>query len=135
MLIEVDEGFFINAKNISFARLRLKKNRLEFTELGNGELEDIEISNEGKKELCDFFKFDEDFVEILIYPGETQYINIKAISRVSIDRDADEGDVILNIKFINDINPWTETIQEEDATKIINEIIKKIAKTKYVDHF
>lgn len=133
MLIEVDEGFFINAKNISFARL--KKNRLEFTELGNGELEDIEISNEGKKELCDFFKFDEDFVEILIYPGETQYINIKAISRVSIDRDADEGDVILNINFINDINAWTETLREKIAMEIIDEIRKKTTKTKYVDHF
>lgn len=133
MLIEVDEGFFINAKNISFARI--KKNHLEFTELGNGNLENIEISYEGKKELCEFFKFDEDFVEILIYPDETQYINVRAISRVSIDENADEGDTILNINFINDINAWTETLQEETATKIINEIRKKIAKTKYVDHF
>lgn len=133
MLIEVNENFFINAKNISFARL--KENRLEFTELGNGNLEDIEISSEGRKELCEFFNFDEDFIEASFYKDEKQYINIKAISRISIDENEDDDNIILNVSFLNDINPWTEVLEEEDATKIINEIRKKIAKTKYVDHF
>lgn len=133
MLIEVNENFFINAKNISFARL--KENRLEFTELGNGNLEDIEISSEGRKELCEFFNFDEDFIEASFYKDEKQYINIKAISRISIYENEDDDNIILNVSFLNDINPWTEVLEEEDATKIINEIRKKIAKTKYVDHF
>lgn len=133
MLIEVNENFFINAKNISFARL--KENRLEFTELGNENLEDIEISSEGRKELCEFFNFDEDFIETSFFQDETQYINIRAISRISIDENEDDDNIILNVSFLNDINPWTEVLEEEDATKIINEIRKKIAKTKYVDHF
>lgn len=133
MLIEVDEGFFINAKNISFARL--KKNHLEFTELGNGNLEEIDISDEGREELCEFFKFDEDFIETSFFQDETQYINIRAISRISIDENEDDDNITLNVSFLNDINPWTEIMQEEDATKIINEIRKKLTKTKYVDHF
>lgn len=133
MLIEVNEGFFINAKNISFARL--KENHLGFTELGNENLEDIEISGEGRKELCEFFNFDEDFIEASFFQDETQYINIRAISRISIDENKDDDNIILNVSFLNDINPWTEVLKKEDATKIINEIRKKIAKTKYVDHF
>lgn len=131
MLIKVNNNLFINTKNISFARLRLKKNRLEFTELGNDNLEDIEISDEGQKELCNFFKFDEDFIEISI----CYYINVRAISKISINDDEKDDKVKLSINFINDKFPWAETISRETATEIINEIRKKITKIKYVDHF
>lgn len=133
MLIEVNNNLFINAKNISF--VRLKKNHLEFTELGNENLEEFEISDEGEKELREFFRFDEDFVEISSSQNEKQYINIKAVSIISVDEDEEDDDVMISIKLINDIHPWTETVSKENAAETISEIRKKIAKTKYVDHF
>lgn len=131
MLIEVNNNLFINVKNISFVRLR--KNYLEFTELGNENLEQFEISDKGKKDLRDFFKFDEDFIEVSFSQCESQYINIRAIGRISIREDGDE--VMLNIKFINDVNSWVESTSKENALKIINKIKEKIANQKYVDHF
>ena len=135
MLIEVNNNLFINAKNISFVRLR--KNYLSFTELGNDSLTDFEVSNKGEKELRDFFKFDEDFIEVLFSQDENQYINIRAIGGVSIKEDDEDDKVMLNIKFINDSNSWTETLSKENALKIINKIREKIEKLKseYVDHF
>ena len=131
MLIEVNDNLFINVKNISFVRLR--KNYLEFTELGNENLEQFEISDKGEKELRDFFKFDEDFIEVSFSQRESRYINIRAIGRISIREDGDE--VMLNIKFINDTNSWVESTSKENALKIINKIKEKIANQKYVDHF
>lgn len=135
MLIEVNNNLFINAKNISFVRLR--KNYLEFTELGNESLEQFEISDKGEKELREFFKFDEDFIEVSFSQYENQYINIRAISRALIKEDKKDDEVILNVKLINDVNFWTETLSKENALKIINEIKEKIAKseTEYVEHF
>ena len=135
MLIEVNDNLFINAKNISFVKLR--KNDLDFTELGYEKLEQFEISDKGEKELRDFFNFDEDFIEVSPYPYENQYINIRAIGRVSIKEENKDDEVILSIKFINDTNFWTETLSKENALKIINEIKEKIAKseTEYVEHF
>ena len=132
MLIEVNDNLFINAKNISFAKLR--NNYLGFTELGYENLEQFEISDKGEKELRDFFKFDEDFIEVSSSPYEIQYINIRAIGRVLIK---DEDEVTLSIKFINDTNFWTETFSKENALKIINKIREKIAelKSEHVDHF
>lgn len=135
MLIEVNDNLFINAKNISFVRLR--KNYLSFTELGNSNLTDFEVSNKGEKELRDFFKFDEDFIEVSFSKDENQYINIRAIGGVSVEEDDEDDEVMLNIKFINDSNSWSETLSKENALKIINEIKEKIEKLKseYVDHF
>ena len=135
MLIEVNNNLFINAKNISFVRLR--KNYLEFTELGNESLEQFEISDKGEKELREFFKFDEDFIEVSFSQYENQYINIRAISKALIKEDKKDDEVILNVKLINDVNSWTELLSKENALKIINEIREKIAKLKseYVDHF
>ena len=135
MLIEVNDNLFINAKNISFVKLR--KNDLCFTELGYENLEQFEISDKGEKELRDFLKFDEDFIEVPSFPYENQYINIRAISRASIKEENEDDEVILSIKFINDTNFWTETLSKENALKIINEIREKITKLKseYVDHF
>ena len=135
MLIEVNDNLFINAKNISFVKLR--KNDLSFTEIGYDNLEQFEISDKGEKELRDFFKFDEDFIEVSPYPYENQYINIRAIGRASIEEENEDDEVILSIKFINDTNFWTETLSKENALKIINKIREKIAKLKseYVDHF
>ena len=135
MLIEVNDNLFINAKNISFVKLR--KNYLGFTELGYENLEQFEISDKGEKELRDFFKFDKDFIEISSSPYENQYINIRAIGRASIKEENEDDEVILSIKFINDTNFWTETLSKENALKIINKIREKIAelKSEYVDHF
>jgi hypothetical protein len=133
MLIEVDNNLFINAKNISYAML--SKNNLEFTELGNDNLRNIKISDEGEKELREFFKFDENFIERLPRLGETQYINIGAISKISINENGEDDDVGLNIYFVNDGHPWSNIIRKEKAVEIINEIRKKIEKTKYVEHF
>lgn len=135
MLIEVNNNLFINAKNISYVKLR--KNYLEFTELGNEHLTKFEISDEGEKELREFFKFDEDFIEISSSWYENQYINIRAIGRVSINEDKESDEVRLNVKLINDTNSWIETLSKENALKIINKIREKNAelKPKYVDHF
>ena len=135
MLIEVNDNLFINAKNISFVRLR--KNYLEFTELGNESLEQFEVSDKGEKELREFFKFDEDFIEVSFSQYENQYINIRAIGRALIKEDKKDDEVILNVKFINDVNFWTKSLSKENALKIINEIKEKIAKseTEYVEHF
>ena len=135
MLIEVNDNLFINAKNISFVKLR--KNYLVFTELGYENLEQFEISDKGEKELRDFFKFDKDFIEVSSSPYGNQYINIRAIGRASIKEENEDDEVILSIKFINDTNFWTETLSKENALKIINEIRAKIAELKsaYVDHF
>lgn len=137
MLIEVNDNLFVNAKNISY--VRIKKNHIDFTELGNEHLEDIEISSEGRKELCEFFNFDEDFIETSFFQGEAQYVNVRAISKVTIEENPDlDDDIILSIKFINDAHPWSEPIPKESALEIVNEIRKKIAKTakaEYVDHF
>ena len=135
MLIEVNDNLFINAKNISFVKLR--KNYLGFTELGYENLEQFEISDKGEKELRDFFKFDKDFIEVSSSPYENQYINIRAIGRALIKEENEDDEVILSIKFINDTNFWTETLSKENALKIINKIREKIAelKSEYVDHF
>lgn len=135
MLIEVNDNLFINAKNISFVRLR--KNYLSFTELGNENLTVFEVSNKVKEKLYDFFEFDEDFIEVSFSQDENKYINIRAISGASIKEDDEDDEVMLNIKFINDSNSWTETLSKENALKIINKIKEKIAKSEieYVEHF
>lgn len=134
MLIEVNNNLFINVKNISFVKfVKFEKNYLEFTELGNENLEQFEISDKGEKDLRDFFKFDEDFIEVSFSQCESQYINIRAIGIISIREDGDK--VILNIKFINDANSWIKSTSKENALKIINKIKEKIANQKYVDHF
>jgi len=134
MLIEINDNLFINAKNISY--VRIKKNHIDFTELGNDHIEDFKISDEGEKELREFLNFDEDFVELPSYQGEAQYINVRAISKVTIEENPDpDDDITLSIKFINDAHLWNDLIPKEGALKIVNKIRKKIAEIKYVDHF
>lgn len=136
MLIEVNnDNLFINAKNISFARL--EDNYLEFAEFGCDQFVELVLSDEGKKDFSTFFKFDEDFIEVSSYQEnyKMQYVNVRAVSKISIDGDDDDDEVVLGIYFINDSSPWNILIKKENALEIINEINKKIAKPKYVDCF
>lgn len=136
MLIEVNnDNLFINAKNISFARL--EDNYLEFAEVGCDQFVELVLSDEGKKDFSTFFKFDEDFIEVSSYQEnyKMQYVNVRAVSKISIDGDDDDDEVVLGIYFINDSSPWNILIKKENALEIINEINKKIAKPKYVDCF
>ena len=134
MLIEVKNNYFMNTKNISFAKL--KENDLEFTYLGNNCLEELEVSDEVKEKLYDCFEFDENFVEIPNNQDTKQYINVRTITKILIKEEDDYVD--LKIYFVNDDNPLNKIMQEKaGAVKIINEIKEKIEKLKseYVDHF
>lgn len=135
MLIEVKDNYFMNTKNISFIKFK-ENNNLEFTCLGNSHLEEVEISDEVKKELYDFFEHDESFVEIPNNQGIKQYINVGTVTKILIEDE--DCYVNLEIHFVNDDNPLNKIMQEKDgALKIISEIKEKIVKLKseYVDHF
>lgn len=135
MLIEVNnDNLFINAKNISFARF--ENNCLEFTEFGSDQFVELEVSDEGRKVFCDFFKSDEDFIEVSFCQehDKMQYVNVRAITKIHFDDD-DDDEVTLSIYFINDSSPWAILTKKENALEVINEINKKVAKPKYVDHF
>ena len=135
MLIEVKDNYFINTKNISFIKFK-ENNNLEFTYLGNSCLEELEVSDEIKEKLYDFFEHDESFVEIPNNQDTKQYINVRTITKILIEEEDDY--VNLKIYFVNDDNPLNKIMQEKaGAVKIINEIKEKIVKLKseYVDHF
>ncbi len=135
MLIEVKDNYFMNTKNISFIKFK-ENNNLEFTYLGSGYLEEVEISDKVKERLYDFFEHDESFVEIPGYQDTKQYINVGTVTKILI---IDVDDYInLKIYLVNDDSPLNKMVQEKaGAVKIINEIKEKIAKLKseYVDHF
>lgn len=135
MLIEVKDNYFMNTKNISFIKFK-ENNNLEFTYLGSGYLEKVEISDKVKERLYDFFEHDESFVEIPGYQDAKQYINVRAITKILIE-DVDDY-INLKIYLVNDDSPLNKMVQEKaGAVKIINEIKEKILKSKseYVDHF
>ena len=141
MLVKVEEGTYLNIKNISYMIIEGKE--CQYTEVGNSNLKSFEFGFISKETFLTFIDNDSKFIGMngskdLIYVNKDLiYVNIEAITKINYS-DEDSGKVRVSIWFINDENSYTFNVNDRDMLdKIINKINDQLGleKSVYVDHF
>ena len=134
MLIKVEEGTYLNIKNISYMIIEGKD--CQYTEVGNSNLKSFEFGFISKETFLSFIDNDSKFIG-MNGSKDLIYINIEAITKINYS-DEDSGKVRVSIWFINDENSYTFNVNDRDMLdKIINKINEQfgLEKSVYVDHF
>ena len=134
MLIKVEEGTYLNIKNISYMIIEGKE--CQYTEVGNSNLKSFEFGLITKETFLTFIDNDSKFIGMNGFK-DLIYVNIEAITKINYS-DEDSGKVRVSIWFINDENSYTFNVNDRDMLdKIINKINEQLGleKSVYVDHF